>query len=413
MYEQFYNLREEPFRLSPDSRLCYDHSTYKKAKSYMEYALHRGEGFIMITGQPGTGKTTLINEITTEMLDSNVVVSTIECSQLKADDLLRSTVYRFGLAGETDHKSQLLNNLENYLVRLKREDKRAVLIVDEAQALSKDAIEELRLLTNLQHANTPLLQIFLIGQEELLTLVHSPQLQQLHQRIIATCSLNSLDEQQTEEYIKYRLERVGWDNDPALDPAIFPFIQKFSSGVPRWINLICSRLLLQGMIEEQHKIGLTEFKNVVEGLAKEQLLPPPVQNKMGVFLSELNELQYKASPKSKKKTTLEKKVSLSKKKSEANKRKRQEKIAKELFTKINPKISAQSEKLKLKNLIKFLNQEGIADSKIELPEDLSKLGERGVLAWMQYSQEDISKETQDIITILLTMVNENPQETRH
>jgi len=411
MYENFYNLREEPFRLSPDSRLCYNHSTYKKAKSYMEYALHRGEGFIMITGQPGTGKTTLINEITTEMLDSNVVVSTIECSQLKADDLLRSTVYRFGLAGETDHKSQLLNNLENYLVRLKREDKRAVLIVDEAQALSKDAIEELRLLTNLQHSNTPLLQIFLIGQEELLTLVHSPQLQQLHQRVIATCSLDCLDEQQTEEYIKYRLERVGWDNDPELDPAIFPFIQKFSSGVPRWINLICSRMFLQGMIEEHHKIDLPEFKSVIEGLTKEQLLPPTVQSKVSVFLSEVNELQHASLPK--KKTTLEKKVGLSKKKSEANKRKRQENIAKELFSKINPKIASQSDKLKLKNLIKFLNQEGVADSKIELPEDLSKLGERGILAWMQYSQEDISKEAQDIITMLLTMVNNSPQETRH
>jgi len=412
MYEEFYNLREEPFRLSPDSRLCYNHTTYKKAKSYMEYALHRGEGFIMITGKPGTGKTTLINEITTDILDSNVVVATIECSQLKADDLLRSTVYRFGLEGATDHKSQLLNNLENYLVRLRRQDKRAVLIVDEAQALSKDAIEELRLLTNLQHANTPLLQIFLIGQEELLTLVHSPQLQQLHQRIIATCSLDTLNEEQTEEYIKYRLEKVGWDNNPVLDSSIFPFIQQFSLGVPRWINLICSRLLLQGMIEEHTHIGLSEFKSVIEGLAKEQLLPPQIQSIQSVLLKKIDD-QYQKKTNGKKKTILEKKASQSKKQGEANRRKRHEKAAKALFEEINPEINNKSEKLKLKGLIKLLNDKGVGDCELNLPEDLSKLGERGILAWIQYSQEEMTDEVKDIITILLTMVNEDQQATRH
>ena len=378
----------------------------------MEYALHRGEGFIMITGKPGTGKTTLINEITTVVLDSNVVVATIECSQLKADDLLRSTVYRFGLEGETDHKSQLLNNLENYLVRLRRQDKRAVLIVDEAQALSKDAIEELRLLTNLQHANTPLLQIFLIGQEELLSLVHSPQLQQLHQRIIATCSLDTLNEEQTEEYIKYRLEKVGWDNNPVLDPKVFPFIQQFSLGVPRWINLICSRLLLQGMLEEHTHIGLAEFKSVIEGLAKEQLLAPQVQSIQGVLLKKIDE-QCQKKTNSKKKTILEKKANQSRKQGNVNRRKRHEKTAKALFEEINPEISNKPEKLKLKGLIKFLNHKGIADCELNLPEDLSKLGERGILAWIQYSQEDMTDEVKDIITILLTMVNEDQQATRH
>jgi len=304
MYEKFYNLREEPFRLSPDSRLCYDHTSYKKAKSYMEYAMHRGEGFIMITGRPGTGKTTLINQIMSEMLDSNVVVSTIECSQLEANDLLRTAVYRFGLAGETDHKSQLLNNLETYLVRLRREDKRAVLIVDEAQALSKSAVEELRLLTNLQSANQPLLQIFLVGQEELLSLVHSPQLQQLHQRIIATCTLETLDPLQTEEYIKYRLGQVGWSGDPELDPAIFPFIQSFSLGIPRWINLICSRLFLHGMIEEHHHLGLSELKEVLTGLLKEQLLAPQIKTLETTLMKQIDDLCYTASLDKKKNLSL-------------------------------------------------------------------------------------------------------------
>jgi len=239
----------------------------------MQYALHRGEGFVMVTGQPGTGKSTLINDLTSDLSDSNVVVSKLACTQLQADDLLRLVVLHFGLDGQVEHKALLLHNLSDYLQRLHRDGKRPLLIIDEAQDLSASALEELRLLTNLQHNNSPLLQIFLVGQEGLREMVISPQLEQLHQRIIAACHLEPLSADATIGYIKFRLRKFGWKNDPVFDDGIFPYIHKYSHGVPRLVNMICSRILLHGMVEELHKLGVEDIRSVIDGLAQEQLLP--------------------------------------------------------------------------------------------------------------------------------------------
>jgi general secretion pathway protein A len=273
MYEEFYGFSEEPFRLSPDSRICFGHPSYKKAKAYMQYALHRGEGFVMVTGQPGTGKSTLISDLTTDLSDSNVVVSKLACTQLQADDLLRLVVLHFGLDGQVEHKALLLHNLSDYLQRLHREGKRPLLIIDEAQDLSTTALEELRLLTNLQHNNHPMLQIFLVGQEGLRDMVLSPQLEQLHQRIIAACHLEPLNADATIGYIKFRLRKFGWKEDPVFDHGIFPYIHKYSQGIPRLVNMICSRMLLHGMVEELHKLDVDDIRSVIDGLSQEQLLP--------------------------------------------------------------------------------------------------------------------------------------------
>ncbi len=239
----------------------------------MQYALHRGEGFVMVTGQPGTGKSTLINDLTSELADSNVVVSKLACTQLQADDLLRLVVLHFGLDGHVEHKALLLHNLSDYLQRLHREGKRPLLIIDEAQDLSSTALEELRLLTNLQHNNNPLLQIFMIGQEGLRETVMSPSLEQLHQRIIAACHLEPLDQDATVGYIMFRLRKFGWDNDPVFDQQIFPYIHRYSQGVPRLINLICSRIMLHGMVEDLHELGVGDIRSVLDGLIQEQLIP--------------------------------------------------------------------------------------------------------------------------------------------
>ncbi|MFT6368080.1 MAG: type II secretory pathway predicted ATPase ExeA, partial [Bacteroidia bacterium] len=143
------------------------HPCYKKAKSYMQYALKRQEGFVMVTGRPGTGKTTLIGDITTELTRQGNLFASLTSTQIEADDLLRLVVLKFGLDGETEHKSLLINRLETFLQRVHREGRRPLLIVDEAQDLAPSALEELRLLTNLQSENQPLLQIFLVGQDEL------------------------------------------------------------------------------------------------------------------------------------------------------------------------------------------------------------------------------------------------------
>lgn len=278
MYETFYGFREEPFRLSPDSRLCFMHSSYKKAKAYMEYALQRREGFVMVTGRPGTGKTTLINHITAELTNDGNLFAALSSTQIQADDLLRLVLLKFGLNGANEHKALLIHELENFLFRIHREGRRPLLIIDEAQDLSATALEELRLLTNLQKDSQPLLQIFLVGQEELRQTVLAPGLEQLHQRIVASSHLKALDKESMEAYIKHRLTNVGWNNNPSLSSDIFPVIHDSSQGVPRIINQICSRLLLHGMVEEKSELGLDDIMEVIDDLNLEQLLPMPREN---------------------------------------------------------------------------------------------------------------------------------------
>jgi putative secretion ATPase (PEP-CTERM system associated) len=271
MYEQFFNLTAEPFRLSPDHRFCYNHAQYAKAKAYMAYAFMRAEGFVMVTGQPGTGKTTLIGDLVESLADENVAVANLVSTQLAADDLLRMVAFAFGLTTESTDKSSVLQQLNTRFLALHRAGGRALLIVDEAQDLNHQAMEELRLLTNLQLDGKPLLQIFLLGQPELRDLIHDPALEQVHQRIIATSNLRALEEEETRAYVEHRLHVVGWQNNPAISAAVFPIIYSFSEGIPRRINLICSRLFLHTFVEQRHQIGVADARTVVEELQDEQL----------------------------------------------------------------------------------------------------------------------------------------------
>ncbi len=271
MYEHFFKLKAEPFRLSPDHRFCYNHAQYAKAKAYMAYAFMRAEGFVMVTGSPGTGKTTLIGDLVESLADENVQVANLVSTQLAADDLLRMVAFAFGLAAEVAEKSSVLHQLNTRFLALQREGGRALLIVDEAQDLTHKAMEELRLLTNLQQDGKPLLQIFLLGQPELRDLIHGQGLEQVHQRIIATSNLRALREDETRAYVEHRLRVVGWRNDPAISAAVFPIIHLFSEGVPRRINLICSRLFLHCCVEQRHQITVADARTVVEELQEEQL----------------------------------------------------------------------------------------------------------------------------------------------
>ena len=210
MYQKFYNLSAEPFRLSPEHGFAYSHKGYTKARAYMDYAFMRAEGFVMITGRPGTGKTTLIGALVDDLANSPVSIANLVCTQLQADDLLKMVAYEFGIPVSVVEKGELLQRLTKQLKSWYRDGRRALLIVDEAQDLSVSAMEELRLLTNIQMESRPLLQIFLLGQPELRELILSPRLEQVHQRIIAASHMQPLEKDETEAYIRHRLETVRW-----------------------------------------------------------------------------------------------------------------------------------------------------------------------------------------------------------
>jgi general secretion pathway protein A len=271
MYDRFYGLREEPFRLSPDHHFAYQHRGYKKARAYMAYAFMRAEGFVMVTGRPGTGKTTLVGALVEDLAAERAQIANLVCSQLQADDLLSMVAHEFGVDINITSKGQQLQHLTRQLQKWHREGRRALLIVDEAQDLSTTAMEELRLLTNIQAGGKPLLQIFLLGQPELRELILRPEMEQVHQRIVAASHLQPLEEDETEQYMRHRLAAAGWKGDPVISKAVFPLVFKFSEGVPRRINLICSRLLLHGAVEQLHQIGVHALREVVEELQGESL----------------------------------------------------------------------------------------------------------------------------------------------
>ena len=274
IHETVYKLSADPFRLSPDPRFSYSHRSYARAKAYLDYALLQGEGFIMITGAPGTGKTTLISEILEGIDEALIKVATLTSTQLRTRDLLQMVATSFGLRFKDADKATLLTVLEQSLRQQRLDRRNAVLIVDEAQGLSIGALEELRLLANLQHENQLLLQVFLIGQEPLRELVSLPRMEQLRQRIIASSHLEPLSLDDTVSYIQHRLVQAGWQGDPEIDSDALQLIHKYSGGIPRRINLICTRLLLSGAMADKHAFGGQDAREVILELQQEMLIDP-------------------------------------------------------------------------------------------------------------------------------------------
>ena len=255
MYETFYNLTGRPFQLTPDPRFYFSSRTHKKAMAYLVYGMHQGEGFIIVTGHPGTGKTILVRHLF-DTLDHNAYVAAmIVSTQLSAEDLLKSVVAAFGLDPQADDKGELLARLERYLREQYNAGRRALLVVDEAQNLSNAALEEMRMLSNFQDGDAALLQSFLVGQNEFRERVFTaPELEQLRQRVIATHHLDPMDEEEVEPYITHRLSLVGWNEDPVFTKEAYQAIYSYSRGIPRRLNTLCSRILLYGALEMAHTI---------------------------------------------------------------------------------------------------------------------------------------------------------------
>ncbi|MCU0835131.1 MAG: AAA family ATPase [Chromatiaceae bacterium] len=273
MYAKFYGLAVEPFSLSPDPRFCYRHPSFARAKAYFEYAIHRGEGFVVVTGRPGTGKTTLTQDLVRDLLQSSLLVARIDSTQVEADDLLRLVAYAFGIDARGADKASLLHDIEHLLRRRAGRQNRAILIVDEAQNLPPAALEELRLITNLHDEMAPLVQIFLVGQEELRTSIRHPSLEQLHQRIVAACHIEPLNPAEMRGYIQHRLLCGGWQGDPAICGQALGLIHVAARGIPRLVNKFCDRLLVHGSIEGRHILTVEDAHLVLAELRQEYLTP--------------------------------------------------------------------------------------------------------------------------------------------
>ena len=264
MYEKFYNLKAKPFRLSPDPRFLFRSAAHSKALAYLRYGLQTGEGFVVITGGVGTGKTTLARLILSKINKSKVIAVELVTSQLESDDMLRLVAAALGLAHQDLPKSTLLRNIETYLMARAREGKRVLLLVDEVQNLSHGAMEELRMLSNFQVGERALLQTFLLGQDEFRPKLQSAGMEQFRQRIIASYHLDPLNRKEIQDYIFHRLRLCGWQDDPHIQSEVFEKIYEHSSGVPRRINKLCDRLLLHGCIEELHELGVQDINSVIK-----------------------------------------------------------------------------------------------------------------------------------------------------
>lgn len=248
MYQAFYGLASKPFQLNPDPLFYFGSTQHRRARAYLEYGVHRNEGFIVITGEIGAGKTTIVRGLLSS-LDANQVVSAhLVTTQLDADDILRMVGAAFGVAFKSPSKADVLLGLEAWLTQQAMHGRRCLLVVDEAQNLTPRAVEELRMLSNFQYGQQALLQTFLVGQPEFRAILQSPQMEQLRQRVTATCHIGPLDAAETQGYITHRLHCAGSTGKPRLDDGVFQAIFQASGGIPRRINQVCDRLLLAGYL---------------------------------------------------------------------------------------------------------------------------------------------------------------------
>lgn len=273
MYEAFYGLSRKPFQLNPDPQFYFSSKPHRRARSYMVYGVMRGEGFIVITGEVGAGKTTIVRDLLESLDASSVVAAHLVSTQLGAEDALKMVCGAFGVPVRGTGKADMLMALEAYFITQTTQGKRCLLIVDEAQNLQPQAVEELRMLSNFQFGDQALLQTFLVGQPEFREILQGPGMLQLRQRVTARCHLGPLDEEDTRAYIEHRLKCAGATDKPTFDDAVFKEIHQFTGGIPRRINTVCDRLLLQGYLAESTHISRDALTEVLGEMRAENEAP--------------------------------------------------------------------------------------------------------------------------------------------
>jgi general secretion pathway protein A len=255
MYKEFYRLQANPFNVNPDPRYLFLTQHTQEALACLTYGIESRKGFVLLTGEVGTGKTTLINKLLEWLRARQMATAFVFNSRLDVPQFLDYMMADFGVPCESKEKSQVLLRLYNWLLERYRAGETAVLIVDEAQNLSEEVLEEIRMLTNLETFTEKLLQIVLVGQPELEQKLKQPQLRQLRQRLTLRAKTQALSLEETQAYVHQRLRIAGATGDPIFDPEALTAIHHYAAGIPRVINLICEHCLVSAFVDQQKTIG--------------------------------------------------------------------------------------------------------------------------------------------------------------
>jgi putative secretion ATPase (PEP-CTERM system associated) len=274
MYDAFFGLTDRPFQLTPDPRFWYDTATHKKAMAYLGYGLAQGEGFIVITGDIGAGKTTLVGHLMDRIDPGSLNAIQIVSTAVKPEDLLRIVAQGLDVdpAGKT--KAELLLAIERGLHAVARGGRRTLLIVDEAQALPTAALEELRMLSNFQAGGHAMLQIFLLGQPEFRERLNgSERLEQLRQRVIAVHHLDPMGADEVAAYVAHRLHVAGWQGQPAIAEDLHAALYAATDGVPRRINQLMTRVMLHAAVTQAPVLDAALVGTVVSDQGREMPAP--------------------------------------------------------------------------------------------------------------------------------------------
>ncbi len=292
MYKRFYGLQANPFNLNPDPRFLYESRWVEEALACLKYGIESRKGFVMLTGEVGTGKTTLLNKLLRFLRAKGLSTAYVFNPRLKVMEFLQYMMADFGLPTDSNGKAAYLQRLNQFLLERYSAGKTAVLIVDEAQNLSVDVLEEIRMLTNLETSTEKLLQIILCGQPELETKMKEPSLRQLRQRIAIRAKTHALNQEETGKYIQVRLGIAGASGDPVFSQEAVDAIFEFSRGIPRVINLLCEHALITGFADQLRPIPARVLRQVAKEFELD--IVPPIKD-VGENMSLVEALNYGVS----------------------------------------------------------------------------------------------------------------------